>query len=311
MEGVRGLHNWQWIFILEGLATAVVGIVFFFFFPDFPEEAKWINEEERAYIRTRLAADQGHSGVDRAIKASDIAHFFTDFKQWVGGFMYFAILIPGYGYAYFAPTIIKQLGYSALRTQLFSVPPWAAAFAWTLILAYLSDKTAHRSTYVVVSTCLSIVATATLLGVHKNTNVEYGMLFLFVMGCYGAIPIMACWYTMNLGGHYRRAIGTAWQVGIGQVGGIIAVYSFIAKDAPRFVPGYSISLAFLILSVMLTGLYTILCWRENGIKEKRRTEIGGGRYEETTARIDGGSDRAMGGEHKELGDLSVNFRYML
>ncbi|KAI9729072.1 MAG: hypothetical protein M1828_000157 [Chrysothrix sp. TS-e1954] len=302
MEGVRGLHNWQWIFILEGLATAVVGIGFYFFFPDFPEEARWITEEERAYVRARLAADQGHSAIDRKIKMHDVFEFFTDFKQWAGGFMYFAILIPGYGYAYFAPTIIKQLGYSALKTQLYSVPPWAAAFGWTLILAYLSDKTAHRSTYVIFSTCLSLVAAVTLYSVHTNTNVEYGMLFLFVAGAYGAIPIMACWYTMNLGGHYRRAIGTAWQVSIGQVGGIVAVYSFLKKDAPDYKPGYSISLAFLALSIALTVLYTILCWSENKRKERRRAEIGGGRYEETT----------QSGEKKEdLGDLSVNFRYML
>ena len=300
MEGVRGLHNWQWIFILEGLATAVAAIVFFFFFPDFPEEARWVTEEERAYIRARLAADQGHSAIERKIKMRDVIEFFTDVKQWVGGFMYFAILIPGYGYAYFAPTIIKQLGYSALKTQLYSVPPWAAAFGWTLLLAYLSDKTAHRSTFVVVSTCLSIAGTITLLRVYRDHNVEYGMLFLFVMGIYGAIPIMACWYTMNLGGHYRRAIGTAWQVSIGQVGGIIAVYSFLSQDAPRYIPGYSISLAFLVLSVVLALSYTGLCWWENKRKTGRRAELGGGRYEEGKTQ----------GE-KELGDLAPNFRYML
>ena len=294
MDGVGGKKGWQWIFILEGLLTAVVGILFFFFFPDFPEEAKWLT---RAHVKAKLAVEQGNSGTERHIRPKDVVHFFKDIKVWFGGFMYFAILIPGYSYAYFAPTIIKQLGYSALKTQLYSVPPWAGAFGWTLLLAYLSDKTSHRFGYIFISTCLSIAGTGALLGVYTNTNVQYGMLFLFVMGIYGAVPMMSCWFTMNLAGHTRRAIGTAWQVSIGQVGGIIAVYAFISSDAPRYIPGYSISIAFLILSVILSVIYAALCYRENAIRAKKRAERGGGRSDDT--------------EYMEHGDMALDFRYML
>ncbi len=53
-----------------------------------------------------------------------------------------------------------------------------------------------------------------------------------------------------LAGHHRRAVGSAWQVSFGNIGGIIAVYSFLKKDGPKFIPGYSICISFTILSII-------------------------------------------------------------
>lgn len=56
-----------------------------------------------------------------------------------------------------------------------------------------------------------------LLNIHgKGTkNTQYGALFLVTSGCYSAMPVLVCWYTMNLGGHRRRSVGSAWQIGFG------------------------------------------------------------------------------------------------
>ena len=60
MDGIRGYLGWRWIFILEGTLTAVLAIAFFFLIPDFPEDAKWLTEEERAFVKARLQDDQGN-----------------------------------------------------------------------------------------------------------------------------------------------------------------------------------------------------------------------------------------------------------
>lgn len=54
-----------------------------------------------------------------------------------------------------------------------------------------------------------------LLGIHDNRHVEYGALFLVTSGTYSAMPVVLCWFAMNLGGHKRRSVGTAYQVGFG------------------------------------------------------------------------------------------------
>jgi MFS family permease len=98
MNGMRGYLGWRWIFILEGTLTCVVAIFFFFVLPCFPEDAKWLDEEERAYVRARLRKDQGRSAAERKITTRDVGNVFKDFKIFLGGFMYFGLIVPAYGY---------------------------------------------------------------------------------------------------------------------------------------------------------------------------------------------------------------------
>lgn len=97
MSGMRGYQGWRWIFILEGTLTCLVAFLFYFIIPDFPEDAKWLGEEERAYVKARLRADQGQSAAERKITARDVGNIFKDFKIFVGGFMYFGLIVPAYG----------------------------------------------------------------------------------------------------------------------------------------------------------------------------------------------------------------------
>jgi MFS family permease len=218
MDGLRGYHGWRWIFILEGCLTCVVAVVFFFFIPSFPEDAKWLTEEERSYVKARLQVDQGRSAAERKITLSDVGRFFTDYKVYIGGLMYFGLIVPAYGYAFFAPSIITTYGYGPIQTQLFSVPPWACAFVFAMIIAFCSDKLKHRFLFALIPICVSITGFGILITVHYNHHLEYAALFLVTMGTYSAMPVIVCWFQMNLGGHHRRAVGTAWQVGFGNIG---------------------------------------------------------------------------------------------
>ena len=94
MDGVAGLRGWRWVFILEGLLTCVVAVPFWFLLPDFPEDAKWLSDDNKAYVKARLEVDQGKSGLDRAITPKDIANVFKDYKVIIGGFMYFGLIVP-------------------------------------------------------------------------------------------------------------------------------------------------------------------------------------------------------------------------
>jgi len=97
MNGMRGYSAWRWIFILEGVLTCLVAFLFFFIIPDFPEDAKWLTEEEREYVKARLRVDQGRSAADRQITMRDVVNVFKDYKVIVGGFMYFGLIVPAYG----------------------------------------------------------------------------------------------------------------------------------------------------------------------------------------------------------------------
>jgi predicted MFS family arabinose efflux permease len=284
----------RWIFILEGLLTCIVSFFFFFLIPNFPEESKWLTEDERTYVKARLEIDQGKSARDRPIATRDVLQVFKDPKILVGGFMYFGLIVPAYGYAYFSPTIIQGYGYSPIQTQLHSVPPWAAAFGFSMVVAYFSDKLKHRFLFTILPICVCISGFAILISVHNNHQLQYAALFLVASGAYSAMPVIVCWFNMNLGGHHRRAVGTAWQVGFGNIGGIIAVFAFLKKDGPKYIPGYSISIAFVCLSALSCMTYFIMCSWSNRKREKSVRDVGLTEYEKM-----------------ELGDLNPDYRYQL
>lgn len=86
MKMVRGLSAWRWVFILEGMATIVIGIAAYFLVSDFPEDAKWLTEEERAFVMTRAAADKADG---EEITFKKVLLFFTNVKHLLAGIIYF------------------------------------------------------------------------------------------------------------------------------------------------------------------------------------------------------------------------------
>jgi MFS family permease len=78
MDGVRGYLGWRWVFILEGLLTCVIAIGWFFVVPDFPEEVKWLSEEERSFLRAKLADDVGKAGHEVSLTWKDAVDVLKD-----------------------------------------------------------------------------------------------------------------------------------------------------------------------------------------------------------------------------------------
>ena len=78
----------------------------YFLVADFPEEARWLSDDERAFVQARLAEDTGDSNLDAKTTWRDVIGVFKDSKIIIGGFVYFGIIVSGYGYAYFSPSII-------------------------------------------------------------------------------------------------------------------------------------------------------------------------------------------------------------
>jgi len=141
---------------------------------------------------------------------------------------------------------------------------------------------------------MAIAGFAILLTTHTNPHLEYAALFLVTMGTYSALPVTVCWFNLNLGGHHRRAVGTAWQIGFGNIGGIIATYAFLAKDAPQYRPGYGICIGFACLSGLACCLYAVAVTGQNRQRERAGWDLGVTEYEKM-----------------EMGDRSPEYRYLL
>lgn len=80
MDGMCGYSGWRWVFIIEGVLTSVVAIILFFFIADFPEDVKWLNEEERTYMRAKLAKDVGKAAHNVHLGKREVLGVFKDCK---------------------------------------------------------------------------------------------------------------------------------------------------------------------------------------------------------------------------------------
>ena len=83
MAGIGGYNGWRWIFIVEGLLTVIAAAIAKFFIADWPEDAKFLNAQERILLRRRLAEDGEEGRMDRLDRKAKI-RVFTDWKIYLG-----------------------------------------------------------------------------------------------------------------------------------------------------------------------------------------------------------------------------------
>jgi len=150
-----------------------------------------------------------------------------------------------------------------VKTQLHSVPPFAAAFGLCIIMAWLSDRVSLRLPFVLFSGALAIVGLSILMTIHSGFSVRYLGICLVCMGALGSAPSVVCWYLMNLQGHKARSIGSAFMISFGNVGGIVAPFAFLPKYAPYYHTGYAICMGALVMGLVATMLYTLLVFQKN------------------------------------------------
>lgn len=99
--------------------------------------------------------------------------------------------------------------------------------------------------FTVLPIAMAIAGFAILLATPTpaNTSLEYAALFLVTMGVYSALPVTVCWFNMNLAGYHRRAVGSAWQIAFGNIGGIVANTPSSLRISQSIAPGIASALA--------------------------------------------------------------------
>ncbi|WP_315709923.1 4-hydroxyphenylacetate permease [Brenneria uluponensis] len=54
LDGVMNLKGWQWLFMLEGGPSLILGVVTWFFLDDKPAQAKWLDKEEKQALQNMI-----------------------------------------------------------------------------------------------------------------------------------------------------------------------------------------------------------------------------------------------------------------
>lgn len=109
MDGLGGKAGWAWIFILEGLATIVIGVLSFWMVYDFPDEARFLSDDDRKRVLRRLASDQQASAEHENFKMAYFWNSVKDWKTYTGMIIYMGADGCLYAFSLFVPTIINEL----------------------------------------------------------------------------------------------------------------------------------------------------------------------------------------------------------
>ncbi|GJJ75758.1 MFS transporter, ACS family, allantoate permease [Entomortierella parvispora] len=264
MEGVRGLHGWQWIFILEGLPTVLLTIVVFFYLPDFPATAPFLNQEEKELADRRLVIDAGPA-TQTEFSWKQFRSVFVDWKVYMHMITYILSATPLYSLSLFLPSIVQGFNFSPLTTQAMTAPAYVIACLFTILCAFSSDRFRERGIHYAFPTvigCLGYI----LLIVTKDSHVvnRYVSLTVAASGVFAAVPPMLSWFTTNIGGHTKRGVATAAIISFGNIGGAIGGQIYRASDAADgYVRGHTICAVMMGLSAVLVMIMKYGLIREN------------------------------------------------
>jgi D-galactonate transporter len=147
MEGLGGMHGWQWLFIVEGLPTVLLGFLLYRLLPNKPSQARWLNDSEKALVQSVLDAD--HKVDAKPSHHGKLAAALADPKTYVLAFVYFCCACAVYTVTFWLPTMVKGLGIASIASiGWITAVPYIFGSIGVLVISRSSDRFKERRWHV-------------------------------------------------------------------------------------------------------------------------------------------------------------------
>lgn len=291
------LKGWQWLFVVEGIFSFLVGLLSYFLLPDCVETAYFLRKEEKALAIQRRIDSSAYARTDEKFSWSQVSMSLKDPKMYLSSISQFGADTALYGFSTFLPVIIKALGYGQLQAQLLTIPVYVLASVIFVICAIVADRIKRRMIFVVCGSCLPLVGYALLASRNLSTGVHYFACFLAGAGIYTTVGMNVVVLSINQAGHFKRATSLGFQLAFGNSSGILAGQLYQSKWAPDYTIGHAVTLgcvAMCLVAALLHWLY--LCHKNHQRDKLSQREI-----EDILKKVHNES---------ELGDFSPLWRYL-
>ncbi|HVY16294.1 MAG TPA: MFS transporter [Rhodopila sp.] len=215
LDGWLGLHGWQHMYLLEGLPTVVIGVLVLFVLTDRPEQAKFLNAEEKAWLVNTLAAEK--QAKDAVHQISMWQSFFNP-KVMLLSLNYLGIVTASLGMLIFIPQIIKSLGVTSNMTVgWLTMIPYLCAAVSLVVWGYISDRMKERRWNLFFACVMSTVGLV-IAGMTMGTWWALFGMTVAACGFYGSKGPFWAMPPMFLTGP-AAAAAIAWINSIGNLGG--------------------------------------------------------------------------------------------
>ena len=257
MDGVWGLHGWQWVFIIEALPAMLLAFVVLMLMTDRPAVAHWLNADEKEWLETELGAERAK--IETAGRLT-LWRALTDARVLILAMIYFTSVIAGYGITFFLPQIVKGLGHSNFVTGLLTAIPYVIGVIGLICWGHSSDRRKERRWHLIVA---SLVAAIGLAGTAFFTGSAWALVTMSVaaVGLYGSRPCFWPMPSLFLTGA-AAAGGIALINSIGNLGGYVG--PFIVGWIKQSTDSFEMGVYFLAGCALTSALITYFATRATG-----------------------------------------------
>ena len=203
MQGVHGLSGWQWMLLIEGLPSIIMGVVIIVFLCDNIDKAKWLSSEEKALLKANLQKES-------AGKVSRLSEVFLNPRVWLLMLILLTFNTGFYGLAFWMPSIIKSAGVtSTLQIGLLSAIPYSVAAVAMLLNARHSNRTGERRMHAAIPAFIGGIGL--MLSAYFAHDVVLSILFLTIATA-GILSLMPIYWTLP--GTLLSGVAAAAGIGI-------------------------------------------------------------------------------------------------
>ncbi|KAJ0351250.1 hypothetical protein KNSL1_003385 [Colletotrichum chrysophilum] len=252
VSGSRGLSGWQWLFLVEGLITIVLGTAVYFLLPDFPPTAKWLSDKEKAFIQARLPANAPRAE-EMNFNWSEIVDSLKDRRLWLFTAIWATFTVGTSGVRFYQPTVIANLGFTTIaRAQLLNLPISILAIFVIGVTGFFADKGLIPRPLYPLGVFAVILACYGVLVAYPSNGAVYAATLIGNAFTAAFFPLMWPWRVQTT----SRATGSAFSIGFvnsyGQIGGAIGPQIFRSKYAPRYQTSFAAAMALVGCCAIIT-----------------------------------------------------------
>ncbi|GAB24946.1 putative major facilitator superfamily transporter [Gordonia polyisoprenivorans NBRC 16320 = JCM 10675] len=253
MHGLLGLHGWQWLFLIEGSLSVVVGIIAYFLLNSHISDAKWLSTEERDALSSTIAEEER-----RKAAGSGVAHktsrwsMLADRQLIIFCVIYFAIQLSIYANTFWLPSIVRRIqGTNDVTVGLLSSLPWICAVVAMYVSSRIGDRTGNRRPLLVIALLVAAVGTYAAAVVSPWPALVF--LCIAAMGFKSASPLF---WSIPQSTLHPMVLAPAIAIinSLGNLGGFVAPFGFgLVKQATGQVTWglYGLAIASVIAAILV------------------------------------------------------------
>lgn len=260
LDGLWGMYGWQWLFLLEGMPSVIMGFVVFYYLTDKPQQANWLDAEEKYHLQQALAEDTPAASNKAQEKTTSLLREMLSPTVLMFSLVYFCLVNTLAMIAVWTPLIIKSISAADSSNStigFLATIPQICTIIGMILWGLHSDRTQERKWHLVLPMLLA--AAGWLFAAYvSNPMVQLLGICMAATGSYTAMSIF--WTTPDQAMSFQaRAIGIAVINAVGNIGSALnpLVVGWLKDLTQSFTAGIIYATVLLVIGSLLIFLLPI------------------------------------------------------